>query len=96
MSNLPIFKLMEISTVHITPETNEYLMAMIEDDDFMLHLFHTGYGFLISVPYDDALCTDLPQDLKCCLEFACENDCKWLQLDCDGEVVDELKEYDWD
>lgn len=96
MGKLPIFKFMEISTAHISPETNEYLMAMIEDGDFMLHLFHTGYGFLINVPYGDKWYTDLPLDLKRCLEFARENDCKWLHLDCEGDVIDDLKEYIWD
>lgn len=96
MKNLPIFKLMRISTAHITSETDDYLMSVIDDNDFMLQLFHTGYGYLISVPYDDELDTEIPPDLKCCLEFARENDCAWLQLDSDGDVIDELKEYNWD
>ena len=38
---------------------------------------------------------DVPFDLRLCMKFAKENHCQWINMDCDGEVIDELPKYEW-
>lgn len=96
MSKLPIYKYLDISTVHISEKTNEYLINNLHNGFFPLYVFHTGNGFIINVPYNlDELERELPGDLISCLGLAQKHNCRWLMLDCDAEVVNELEQFDW-
>jgi alpha-mannosidase len=37
----------------------------------------------------------VPYDLIVCMQLALNNDCLWLCLDRDGEILDEIDQYNW-
>ena len=90
---MDITRVLTISTAHITEETNNKLQDNGEFNFMALSVYKKGdYGYWI---YVDLPCTDIPKDLKQCLELALKHDCQWLCLDCDGEEVQELPTYNW-
>ena len=95
MKNLEITKMLTLSTAHITEDTNRLLIIEPYTDGMQLSVFtKADFGWFIYVN-DDLENRSIPDDLKACLELAKENGCKWLCLDCDGDTVDELEEYEW-
>ena len=95
-NKLPIYKYLDISTAHITKETNELLIKNSDNEQFPVIVLKTGHGFFINIPYNiDELERELPGDLISCLGFAQKYSCRWLMLDCDAEVIDDLETYDW-
>lgn len=93
---LPIYKYLDISTAHISEKTNDILSKNVNNGSYPLIILDTEYGYFINVPYNlDELERELPNDVISCLGFAQKHDCRWLMLDCDAEVIDELETYDW-
>ena len=90
---MDISKMLTISMAHITEETDNELQH--NPDKFEeLFYYETGSEYIIwAMPHSTL--EDIPEDLKACLEFARQNDCQCLCLDCDGEEVPELPTYDW-
>lgn len=90
---LLVFQMLDMSTGHITKETNDKLL----NDDVNIAYYHKPEcGFLISVPEDaEDVEGILPEDLERCLQFARERGFQWINLDCDGEVIKELPVYNW-
>lgn len=86
---MTIEKCLDISTMHVRRETmnpaslNHYFIA------------EYGYGAFFYVPDLSETDEETPPDLRAVLQFAKANDCYLVRLDCDGEVYDELKTYDW-
>ena len=95
MNNLEVSKMLTVSTAHITEDTNRLLANEPYTDGMQLSVFEKAdFGWFIYVN-DDLENRNIPDDLRACLELAKENGCKWLCLDCDGDTVDELEEYEW-
>ncbi len=92
---LSVFQMLDMSTGHITKETNAKLL----NNNINIAYYHKPeFGFLISVPEDiddfyDV--NDIPEDLYKCLCFAIEKGFQWINLDCDGAVIKELPIYNW-
>ena len=92
---MDITKMLTISTAHITEETATKLDLEPNTDDMQLSVYlKADYGWLIWANKDLDNC-NAPDDLRKCLELAKANDCEWLCLDCDGEIVDGLVAYEW-
>lgn len=92
---MEIAKMLTISTAHITAETATKLDLEPNTDEMQLSVYRkSDYGWMIWVNFnlDNCNATD---DLRKCLELAKANNCEWLCLDCDGEIVDELDKYEW-
>ena len=89
------FTMLDMSTCHITKETNEMLLNESIQD--AVYYQKPGYGFFINVPDDleDAENGDVPGDLYKCMKFAQDDGCQWINLDCDGTVIDKLPQYEW-
>ncbi len=90
-----------ISTAHISPETNNLLLESIENQE-ELPIFLPKkvdgeiYGFIFLITgYDDVELSSTPADLCACLEYAANLNCDMLMLDCDSPVVDDLPTYAW-
>ena len=95
MRDLEISKMLTLSTAHITKDTNRLLANEPYADGIQLSVFtKADFGYFIYVN-DNLENRNIPGDLKVCLELAKENGCKWLCLDCDGDTVEGLEEYDW-
>lgn len=95
---MDISKVLTISTAHITEETDRKLQDNSELNLMDLSVYEKGeYGYWIYIdPLDILMChANIPEDLLNCIKFARQNDCRWLCLDCDGEVVPELPTYEW-
>lgn len=92
--NLTVFSMLELSTAHISLETNQ----MLEKDTLSLAFFaksdmNMQYGWFISVPYDDE--DWLPDDLQRIMNLAKEKNFKWVMLDCEGARSEHLPVFDW-
>ena len=96
MRKLPIYKYLDISTAHITKETDEFLKRESENEygELVVHKKYCGYFINIPDKYDLEY-IKIPSDLRRCIEFAIKHDCYWLVLDCDAKVIDELETYEW-
>ena len=97
---MDIERILTISTAHISSTTSELLSIEPETDTMGINVYcKADYGWFIYVPnnliehYNGGY--DIPEDLWSCMLFAYEKDCNWLGLDCDGDVVKDLKTYDW-
>ena len=94
---LDISKMLTVSTVHITNKTASKL-GFDEFED--IPVFEKGeFGWLVCalcIDYLDDAENQIPADLFAAMMLARSNDCEWLCLDHDGEIVDELKVFDWD
>ena len=85
-----VFKVLDISTVHIKPET---LKSKVEKNNY-LNCMDSDYGSLIWVP-EIGDCYNIPweQDLEDCLNMARKMDCSYILFDCDSYICDELPTY---
>jgi len=96
--------MLTISTAHITDKTAENLKKRPPHfDSFWSAADHIAvydkdsYGWWILVSeLEYAELNQLPDDLAACCRLAMQNDCAWLCLDCDGDIVDCLPTYDWE
>ena len=92
---MEISKILTISTAHITEETARLLDIEPDNDNMHLSVYNKAeFGWFVYV-YKNIDAINVPDDLRKCLELAKANDCEWLCLDCDADVVDELDEYEW-
>ena len=92
---MEITKMLTLSTAHITKDTAKLLEVEPNTDEMQLCVYNKAdFGWFIYVN-DFLEDRGIPDDLYKCLELAKENDCNWLCLDCDGDVVDELEVYEW-
>ena len=88
-----VYKMLEIGTDNIKPET----MELISDVSYP-HLVvypksdqHGQYGVFICVPeleiYKD-VCNELPLDLRIVLEYAITAGCDWVMVDVDAHAAE--------
>lgn len=92
---MEISKMLTISTAHITKETADLLNVEMKEDNMWLCVYNKeNYGWFIHVP-DDLEDLNVPDELMKCLLFAKDIGCDWLCLDCDGEVLPYLHQYNW-
>jgi len=92
---MEITKMLTISTAHITKETADLLNIEPDNDNMQLSVYNKadfGWFIYVNIDLDNR---NIPDDLRRCLDLAKDNDCNWLCLDCDGEVVDGLDVYEW-
>lgn len=94
---LEITKMLTISTAHISENTASILALTADSDtnyfDNLSVYEKNNAGFFIyilSKNYD----SNIPSDLKDCIDLAIENNCSILCLDSSGAITD-LKTYEW-
>jgi hypothetical protein len=91
MAEMPIEKLLVLSTTHLSPKTcNEWLhscpWAAFEKGD---------YGWFVYVA-EDTEGVDVPLDLRSALHVARREGCEWVMFDCDASTIDELPTFEWE
>ena len=99
---MEIAKMLTLSTAHISEESVVMLEREVDKDKMGLIVYTKGeFGFWIYCPA--ALIEDeeygkeyIPEDIWNCMKLAQDNDCTWLCLDCDGEIIDELPTFEWE
>lgn len=95
---MEITKMLTISTAHITKET-ALLLDICTDGvvrEISNPVYSKGdYGWFIYIGCNDSDDPFIPNDLRKCLKLAENNDCDWLCLDRDAEIVDGLDKYEW-
>ena len=99
-----IAKMLTISTAHIKKETAEFIDSVCKDNGLSNLIVYDKtvrfndymevYGWFI---YCNVALPDLnvPEDLLKAMCFTSDNNCDWLCIDRDGDVVDDLDEYEW-
>lgn len=94
---LPIYKYLDLSTAHITPETDRFLDRESQWQLSEVIVYNKERGYFVHVPKDleKLKQMDIPKDLKACLRVAQKHGCNWLVLDGDAEIVEGLKTYEW-
>lgn len=85
---MPIYRMLSISTGHVKKETlhpssTHHLVADSE------------YGSIYYVPDMGEIDDDCPSDLATVLKYAQEQDCLYVYLDRDGDVLSDLPHYAW-
>lgn len=89
------YTMLDMSTCHISKETNEMLLHESIKD--VIYYQKPGYGFFLHIPDDltEAENGGIPGDLYKCMKFAQDANCQWINFDCDGTVINELPKYNW-
>jgi hypothetical protein len=87
------FKVLDVSTSHVKPTDvtpippilNQYLVA------------DTEYGYVFWVPEDCDIDEALPEHIKTMFKLAHERECRWINVDSDGDILPELEYFqdDW-
>jgi hypothetical protein len=84
-------KYLDLSTGHVSNDTALWL----DSQPSSIIMYPKGeYGWFVyaaSEEYDD----DTPKDLIACIDHAKALDCTWIMFDADGELIEELPEYEW-
>ena len=95
MNSIEKAQMLCLSTAHITPKTSA-MLANDEIDDVTCYK-KGNWGYFIFVPacVEENGSSDIPDDLRKVMDFARENGCLWVMLDCACACVDSLSEYDW-
>ena len=99
-SDYEIDKMLTLSTAHITENTATLLANNIKKDNPYLKniaVYPKGdYGYFIYM-IDEISENDirLPADLRTCLQYALDLKCTMLCFDRDGDIMSDLKEYNW-
>ena len=96
---MEIERCLTISTAHITERTMSKLENETDVNDMRLVVFSKGeYGYWIyckDTVIEHGAANGIPEDLLKCMELAWKKNCKWLCLDRDEEVSEELNSYNW-
>lgn len=90
---MEITNMLVLGTAHMSPKTARSWMpgcpwACFDKGD---------YGWFMYV-CDDVGVTeaeDVPAEIRSAIHVAKREGCGWIMWDCDGPVIDELPEYDW-
>lgn len=99
---MEISKVLELSTAHVSEKTAKMLDEEAEtfSPEFPLVIYSKGeFGWYVVVPEDEEDREQakelLPEDLVVVMNFAIEQDCKWIFFDRDVEPSIELPCYEW-
>ena len=87
---MTILKMLDISTAHISKETNYKLEK--DDMDGAIYVVPHYYGWFVFVDDEEP---GTPEDLKAIFKFAKSKNCSWIKLDCDAVEYKELPTYNW-
>lgn len=94
-----ILNALEISTAHITEDTARWLEEQAGSDCPELIIYNKkDFGWFISVPsFSDGTFTidTIPSDLLFLLGVATGSQSRWLMLDCDADIYQDLPQYEW-
>jgi len=93
-------KILVLSTAHLTEEDNDFLSNEEYSENLDCVIDETPYGWMVHISKNkDELFSEvhrlLSENFRKAMELAFINDCDWVRFDCDGNVVEELKSYDW-
>lgn len=96
---MDITHVLTISTAHITRQTADLLVDADSDVwawPCCVSVYDKAeYGWWIFAAGANVRAKTMPKDLVDCIRLATRHNCDWLCLDCDGEIVPELPQYDW-
>ena len=95
MNKHEIYKTLVISTAHLT---EDWVFQMETTPDIPLRCKHGAslifqkheFGFRIWADQDH-----LPAFFKPAAKLAKKLNCRWIEYDCDGPEIEELKSYEW-
>lgn len=95
-----IDKVLTISSFHVSLDTSGKLDTEPAFNPIDLSVYpKADFGWWICIDpnfVEDDGTRRIPSDLMDCIRYAWKHDCTWLCLDCDGEIIPELKTYDWE
>lgn len=90
---LPITKVLELSTQHISEVTAGLLNTSMISGISVYH--KEEYGWFIYVSPEEEENEQIPDDLNEVLKFSRSNDCSWIMLDRDYDTIKELPTFEW-
>ncbi|WP_103727305.1 hypothetical protein [Novosphingobium sp. HII-3] len=91
---MELAKMLVLSTSHMSPQTAQQWVPTCPWACFN----KGGYGWFMYVCDDCAIteAEDVPLEIRSAVHVAKREGCQWIMWDCDGPVLEELPEYDWD
>ncbi|WP_059040644.1 DUF5983 family protein [Paenibacillus rubinfantis] len=88
-----IRNMLELSTAHISSETNQWLSGD-EHGTLIVYDKHI-YGYWILVPEAGKNLDGVPSELQDILRLAVAEGCSWVMFDSDAPTVDGIPVFDW-
>lgn len=97
---IEIPKVLELSTAHISEETDSNFRLMTDDVPRIFYPKTSGsdgtqYGWIIPIGPEIEWSHMVSADLVAIRKVAEENGCTWIMLDRDGDQIDGLDVYEW-
>lgn len=93
---MAIHNYLDLSTAHIMQSDSEILT---ENKNLPFRVIDHDYGFFINVQDHikpvNLMMSNLSIDFSNMYKHAIENNCNWINLDCDADVIDNLNINDW-
>lgn len=96
LKNLEINKSLCVGTSHITKEDSNLLFGA--EDSVLgsgLCSCSSEYGGFLYTKHDPAYYKNLSNACKTLITLALENDCVYIQFDCDGPVIEGYETFEW-
>lgn len=96
-----LFKCFEASTGHISLEDDQLLKMATERDPLGVYVYEYGYfiytgaGEYTDEEFTAVKAAGYSDALINLIKLAVQNDCKFLCLDADGFVYEDLPKFDW-
>lgn len=94
MAARSIYKMLDLSTAHLNPESVEALERHVEPDSPITVIGESEYGWIVYVSEPD-LVKEMPAVLAAILEDARRHGCDYVRFDRDGPVEDDLPTFEW-
>ncbi len=94
--NKPVdMKVLEISTIHITPEDGKLIQPNSEAKwDYVIHSYPEG-AFVYSGCEQFEYFKGFSKEFNDIMEFARQNGYTFVQFDCDAPIYEELTHFEW-
>ncbi len=91
-----IFKGLDLNVTHILPSTERWIRENMNNLDFPIYITENGYGYIVWVYScnDEEVLQEIPDDLRTCIQYAIEKDCRIINLDAGGEFCEDLPRYE--
>lgn len=90
---LEIHSMMALSTAHISLETKNQLEH--EQINGLVVYQKEEFGWFVVVPDEEEEPEHLPDDLKNLIMFAKQNECSWIMLDRDVQIISVIPTFNW-
>lgn len=96
---LNLSKIITLSTWHISTPTDQFIRDIYEDENMtsigLKACYDFDYGLIVYIS-EDLNENIIPDDLRDCINYALQNECRWIHFSRHIDPISILKTYDSD